>query len=186
MSRIVPISELKQISEAFDQGQVIALPTDTVYGLSCSFSNSKAAQKIQQLKGRENHQFIGLVASVAQAESLVQLTAENLRVLKQYWPGAITFIMNGRHSPTVAVRCPALPWLEELLRLTGPLISTSCNPTTLPPARSVAECQHYFPSLTMFVDGGPSPDSPPSTLVNLTKTPYEVVRKGPVKFSCER
>jgi len=137
-------------------GQVIAYPTEAVYGLGCDPRNETAVRKLLALKGR--HESAGLVLIASEFEQLGTWVADVSRDLldraMQTWPGPVTWLfpraegvpdfVAGRHD-TVAVRITAhVPSRQLCAAFGSALISTSANPSTNPPARSVSEVRKYF------------------------------------------
>jgi len=137
-------------------GEVIAYPTEAVYGLGCDPRNESAVRKLLALKSR--HESAGLVLIASDLDQLGAWVADVSQALLdralRTWPGPVTWLfpraegvpdfVAGRHD-TVAVRITAhVPSRQLCAALGSALISTSANPTTDPPARSAAEVRKYF------------------------------------------
>ncbi len=148
---------LHQAHAALTRGEVVVVPTDTVYGVAVSPRVPGAIDRVVHLKGRSRDMAPPiLVASVEQALSLVAegaLSDEVHALLQRYWPGALTVVLPVNpelefdigHTPgTIALRSPDESSLLELLRLHGPLAVTSANKTGEPPAESVYEAINFF------------------------------------------
>jgi len=142
--------------EKLHAGQVIAYPTEAVYGLGCDPRNETAVRHLLALKDR--HESAGLVLIASEFDQLRTWVSDVSDALldkaMQTWPGPVTWLfpraegvpdfVAGRH-PTVAVRITAHVPSRQLCTAYGSaLISTSANPTTAPPARSAAEVDKYF------------------------------------------
>jgi len=142
--------------EKLHDGQVIAYPTEAVYGLGCDPRNETAVRHLLALKDR--HESAGLVLIASEFDQLrdwvSEVSVELLDKAMQTWPGPVTWLfpraehvpdfVAGRHA-TVAVRITAHVPSRQLCTAYGSaLISTSANPTTAPPARSAAEVEKYF------------------------------------------
>jgi len=152
----LPLLDTAQAVEQLNAGQVIAYPTEAVYGLGCDPRNEAAVHKLLALKSR--HVSAGLVliaADFGQLGSWVADVSQDLldRAMRS-WPGPVTWLfpraagvpdfVAGKHD-TVAVRITAhVPSRQLCTAFGSALISTSANPTTSPPARSAAEVQEYF------------------------------------------
>lgn len=145
-----------QAVERLRTGQVIAYPTEAVYGLGCDPRNETAVRKILALKDR--HEEAGLVLIASEFDQLRNWVAEVSEALldraMRTWPGPVTWLfpraagvpdfVAGKHD-TVAVRVTAhIPSRQLCAAFGSALISTSANPTTAPPARSAAEVREYF------------------------------------------
>lgn len=171
---------------------MIAIPTDTLYGLAADPLSESGVGRIYALKGRSSAQALPVLgASIAQLQAL-GMTAPPavLEKLAGVWPAPLTAVVpisrpiaaSGGHG-TLAVRIPAHTLLRGLLEGLGPLTATSANRTGGRPARSAAEVVEVFGCALDFVlDGGPSPEVLPSTLVDLTKFPPEILRSGAFRW----
>lgn len=147
--------QLHRAARLICQGGVIAYPTEAVWGLGCLPGNQRAVQRILDIKQRPMHKGLILVAAtIEQLDWLLQgLTTEQLQQLNDSWPGPNTWLIphrgrvprwiSGRHA-NVAVRVSDHPLVQELCRLTGPLVSTSANPTRHPAATSRLHVEQYF------------------------------------------
>jgi L-threonylcarbamoyladenylate synthase len=175
------------------QGEAIAFPTDTVYGVGTAGLDSSAVGKLFAIKERPLQQAIPLL--LADPEDLqrvcpaVPLAAAELA--SRYWPGGLTLIVPAApHLPanlvaggtTVAVRIPDHPWLRRLIRRLGqPLAATSANLHGGPnPASADAVVEQLGERLALIVDGGPTPGDVPSTIVDTTGALPKILRQGAV------
>ncbi|TDQ38222.1 L-threonylcarbamoyladenylate synthase [Thiopseudomonas denitrificans] len=146
---------LQQAAQKIRKGGVIAYPTEAVWGLGCDPWNEQAVQRILDIKQRPVHKGLILVAAdIGQLTWLLEgLAAEQRQLLEDSWPGPNTWLVphhgrvpkwiSGRHT-SVAVRVSDHPLVQELCRLTGPLVSTSANPTKHPAATSRLHVEQYF------------------------------------------
>ncbi len=149
------IGDLNQALLAIQAGQVLAYPTEAVYGLGCDPFNQAAVERILTLKGRSQQQ--GLIVLIADWPQLFGLIGEfpvsRLAEIKETWPGPVTWVfpksdcvpawVSGVHD-TIAVRMTAHPIAQKLCQL-GPIVSTSANPHGQAPARSLTELERLFP-----------------------------------------
>lgn len=148
---------LHQANAALTRGEVVVVPTDTVYGIAVSPRAAGAIDTVVGLKGRSRDMAPPiLVANVDQVLSLVAEGAlsDNVHdLLQRFWPGALTVVLPvnealpfviGRTPGTIAVRSPDDQSLLELLRIHGPLAVTSANRTGEPPCHSVFEAINTF------------------------------------------
>jgi len=142
--------------EQLHAGQIIAYPTEAVYGLGCDPANESAVRKLLSLKGRhESAGFVLIASEFSQLQPWVADTDESLlHKAIQSWPGPVTWLfprgsdvpdfIAGKHD-TVAVRITAHAPSRELCRAFGAaLVSSSANLTAAKPARSIAEVEDYF------------------------------------------
>jgi len=182
--------QLTEIAGVILGGGVVLLPTDTIYGLSALATNEGAVQRILSLKRYSNNRpFICLINSLEMAENYAIISAKCRKYLLASWPGPVSVILPSRHRlpsivsanlPTIALRWPSLPWLEQLIGLVGqPIISTSANLTGEEPITNITMVSHYFApdKLDLIVDGGRL-NSHPSSLIDLTTKDFRAIRSG--------
>ena len=173
------------------RGGVILYPADTIYGLGCDAFNEEALQRLVAIKSRgEEKGFLVLVPSLAQVKNLVESIPEKgLHLLEQCWPGPLTVLLKpaATLSPLltgggqkVGIRCPHGPFLAAWLEALGrPLVSTSANRSGEPYCGSLERLHQLFDEeVDLFMECGELPERPPSTVVDLTETPFPIVRSG--------
>jgi L-threonylcarbamoyladenylate synthase len=174
---------------AVQEGQLVVLPTDTVYGVGADAFNPKAVTDLLAAKGRGNMPPPVLVGSVRAAAALTEsLGAFGQDLIDEFWPGPLTLVF--RASPTlmwdlgdtlgtVAVRMPLHPIALDLLRRTGPMAVSSANRHSLPAATTAEEAQTQLgDAISVYLDGGPCADNVPSTILDLTGTVPKMLRAG--------
>jgi L-threonylcarbamoyladenylate synthase len=177
---------------AAQHGNLVVLPTDTVYGIGADAFTPSAVSTLLAAKGRgRNLPPPVLVGSVRAASALTEsLGPYGQDLIDEFWPGALTLVF--RASPslkwdlgdtfgTVAVRMPLHPIALELLRRTGPMAVSSANTHARPAATTAAEAQAQLgEGVSVYLDGGPCADNVPSTIIDLTGTVPRVLRAGVV------
>ena len=170
-------------------GEVIAVATDTVYGLVCDPHAAAAVEHVYRLKGRPGDlELTLLAASHAQLERLVSWTPAARRLAARFWPGPLSLVLpvgEGRLSvprrgETLSVRVPAHTLVRELLARSGPLASTSANRHGEPPALTAAAVRQQFGDLVPVVLEGGRPSGVASTIIDCSVTPPRVLRQGPI------
>jgi L-threonylcarbamoyladenylate synthase len=178
--------------EAVKNGELVVLPTDTVYGIGSDAFTPYAVKALLTAKGRtpqtpppvlvgSRHTLDGLVLTLpAVARDLVDA----------FWPGALTVVVD--HSPslqwdlgetggTVAVRMPLHPVALEVLRATGPMAVSSANKTGQPPTVTAEEAREQLGyAVRVYLEAGPCPDPVPSTIVDVTGDVPRVLRDGAI------
>jgi tRNA threonylcarbamoyl adenosine modification protein (Sua5/YciO/YrdC/YwlC family) len=180
--------------EAVKRGDTIVMPTDTVYGIGADAFKSWSVNAMQNAKGRgrdkpppvligSRHTLDGLVHGLPQA-------ARDL--VEAFWPGALTIVVE--HAPslqwdlgdtygTVAVRMPLHPVALEVLRETGPMAVSSANKSGLPPAGTAAKAREQLGyAVSLYLEAGPSADTKPSTIVDLSGDVPMIVRLGALPY----
>ena len=173
---------------ALGSGRVIAIPTDTVYGVAAM---PKFAHRLFGVKRRpERVDLPVLVADLAAAEGIAVLDDDARALAERHWPGALTLVVRrqahftadlGQHADTVGVRAPANDLVLALLQITGPLATTSANLHGQPPLISAAAVREVFTEdeVAVVVDGGTC-DGQPSTVLDCTVSPPKVLRAGAI------
>ncbi|HUX22703.1 MAG TPA: L-threonylcarbamoyladenylate synthase [Spirochaetia bacterium] len=158
------------------RGGVTILPCDTIYGFVGRVPETEA--RIRAIKGRgETNPFLVLIGSVVQAEDLAAGPID--KEVTKLWPGPLTVVIRTRDG-TLAVRYPDDPFLTEIIRsLDGPVYSTSVNRTGSAPLWRINEIVAEFESdVDMIVDDGDFPAGLPSTILDITTSPYRILRQG--------
>ena len=135
---ILQQNQIKEISQIITNGEVIALPTDTIYGLVCKFNDEKAINKIYRIKKRDYTKELPiLVGSWEQAKS-IGIINDQLQsfLINNFSAGQVTVIVLKQPSlnisywinkKTIAIRVSTSHFIQKLIKLTGPLVATSCN-----------------------------------------------------------
>jgi L-threonylcarbamoyladenylate synthase len=182
-----------QAAAALGAGGVVALPTDTVYGLAVLPTVDGATARLFDLKGRaENVPVAVLCADADQALALAEpatVGGEVRRLAARLWPGPLTLVLRrraglgwplGEPAATVGVRCPDEPLVRALAAAVGPLATTSANrhgEPTPPGAPGVAEV--FGEGLALVIDGGPR-EGVASSVVDATGPEWRLLRAGPL------
>ena len=180
-------------ARAIKRGEVVGVPTDTVYGLAADPYDEAALDRLYDLKGREEGKPIAiLVADLDQGLSLGAMSDRALDLADRFWPGAVTLVvprldtaptwLGDTKRRTVALRCPNHEVALELLRLTGPLAVTSANRSDATPVSSAGEAEAVFGREVLTYLPGDAGGGEPSTLVDLTQPSEMVLRSGPVEL----
>lgn len=172
-------------------GAVGVIPTDTVYGLVARAADQAAASRLYALKGRIAKPGTVIAANTHQLEKL-GLKHRYVKAVEQFWPGAVSIVV-ACNNPTLAylhlgknslaVRVPNDSKLLELLSRTGPLLTTSANPSGQKPAATVDRAKTYFgDKVDFYVNGGNLSSRQPSTVIRIIDDAVEVLRPGAVKI----
>lgn len=166
------------------------MPADTIYGLSARALDEDAVNRVRAVKERSSHKpFIVLISDEHQIDELGLKRPEGFEKAAKHWPGPLSIILDAPNTPeflhcgtySLAVRLPDEKQLLDLIRRTGPIISTSANPEGKEPAHSYKEARDYFgESLDFYVDAGETRDAKSSTLVRVSGGQVEVIRQGAV------
>jgi tRNA threonylcarbamoyl adenosine modification protein (Sua5/YciO/YrdC/YwlC family) len=190
-----PLERTKGLADAVEsvrRGDLVVLPTDTVYGIGADAFTPDAVTALLDTKGRGREMPVPvLVGSVRAATALIEdLGTYGQDLLDEFWPGALTVVCRanpnlswdlGETKGTVAVRMPLHDLAIELLKETGPMAVSSANRTGGPPARTAAEAAEQLgDAITVYLDDGPSGDAPSSSIVDLTGAIPRLLRAGAI------
>ncbi|MCX6894134.1 MAG: L-threonylcarbamoyladenylate synthase [Verrucomicrobia bacterium] len=172
-------------------GEVVALPTETVYGLAANALDAAAVAKIYAIKGRPTHNpIIVHVAGVEMAMRCVANWPLSARKLaRSFWPGPLTLVLpRAKAIPdivtaggdTVGVRWPSHPFIQAVIRECGfPLAAPSANPSNeISPTNAAHVAKKLAGKIALVVDGGQSQVGIESTVIDLTANPPRVLRPG--------
>ena len=171
-----------RLAELFAAGGVAIMPCDTIYGIVGPAPESE--HRLRELKGREEKSFLQLIGSAGWLARFGGLALPPS--LAPYWPGPLTLIFPAGEG-TVALRVPADPGLRLLLeRLARPLFSTSVNLAGRPPLWRITDILDQFEAgVDLVVDAGDLPGRLASTIVDVTRRPFRVLRRGALELPAE-
>lgn len=195
-ARIVPLDDpatLATVVAAIRAGRLVALPTETVYGLACGLDDV-AVDRLMAAKGRDPGKGLTLlIDALADARALVIDSPAATRLASRFWPGPLTLVVPLRAgvilpqavtggSDAVGLRAPDQAMARRLARELGPLPLTSANRSGEPDARDAGAVEAAVgASVEVIVDGGPSPGGVPSTVVAVgADGSWRVLRGGPI------
>ena len=183
---------LDAATDAVRRGDLVVLPTDTVYGLGAEAFSPAAVTSllIAKRRGRDMPPPV-LVGTVRAATALVEdLSDAGRDFIEEFWPGGLTLVCRARRTlswdlgetrGTVAVRMPLHQVALDLLKQTGPLAVSSANLSGMPAATTVDEAVDQLgDTVAVFLDGGPCPGGVPSTIVDLTGLVPRLLRAGAI------
>ncbi|MGP1431443.1 L-threonylcarbamoyladenylate synthase [Treponema sp.] len=168
-------------ASALRNNKIVIIPTDTIYGFSGLFG--KTADAIAQIKGREeNKPFIALIAKPSDIYRYTDAAVPDY--LLQLWPAPLTLIVPLKGSETQAFRCPADPWLRDVIAATGEAIySTSVNRSGTPPLTDIDTiCAEFEASVALAVDGGELAGLP-STIIDVCSAVPKILRQGAISVN---
>ena len=178
--------------EALQEGDILGVPTDTVYGLAADPWHTGAADRLFRVKGRPRSvELPVLVADAEQAFTLVTgLPDAALRLMKTFWPGPLTLVLPrrpevtadlGDEDATIGVRCPAHPVPLALSRQLGPIATTSANLHGEPPITSAADLADALNAVALVLDSGECAGVA-STVVDATGETPRLLREGAISW----
>ncbi|QIJ64738.1 L-threonylcarbamoyladenylate synthase [Streptomyces sp. JB150] len=184
------VTGLREAASAVRRGELVVLPTDTVYGIGADAFSKEAVGDLLEAKGRGRTMPTPvLIGSPNTLHGLVTDFSEQAwELVDAFWPGALTLV--ARHQPslqwdlgdtrgTVAVRMPLHPVAIELLTEVGPMAVSSANLTGHPAPEDCDAAQAMLgDSVSVYLDGGPTPANVPSSIVDVTREVPVLLREG--------
>lgn len=183
--------ELKEAAALLRAGQLVAVPTETVYGLAGNGLNETAVEQIYEVKGRPQVKPLSLMVpdALAMERCCREVPPQAHALAKHFWPGPLTIVLRSKDlvpaivragGETVGLRCPDHPMTLELLRLSGiPFAAPSANPSGEPSPKTAEEVEAYFDGkIAAIVDGGPCGLGKESTILDMSQRPFRILRQG--------
>ncbi|MET9342805.1 MULTISPECIES: L-threonylcarbamoyladenylate synthase [unclassified Nonomuraea] len=183
---------LTDAASAVRKGELVVLPTDTVYGIGADAFTPSAVTALLEAKGRGRDMPPPvLVGTVRAANALVEdLGPYGQDLIDAFWPGPLTLVCKANRSlswdlgdtkGTVALRMPLHPVALDLLKETGPMAVSSANRSGAPAATTASDAEQQLgDSVTVYLDGGACADNTPSTIIDLTTAVPRLLRKGAI------
>jgi L-threonylcarbamoyladenylate synthase len=180
-------------------GEPVAVPTETVYGLAADATDPEAVARIYAAKGRPSfNPLIIHVRDLAAAEAIGEFDEQARILAETHWPGPLTLVVPLRADapiaalvtaglPTIALRVPAHPAMQALLKATGrPLAAPSANASgRISPTRASHVLASLGGRIRLIIDGGPTARGIESTIVAATGGPLRLLRRGPIELEAE-
>lgn len=172
-------------------GQVVGVPTDTVYGLGVDPFNPEAVARLFDLKGRPEHKPVGvLVATLDQALEIGDLPSPAVELARLHWPGALTLVVTPKvimadwvgdqQRRTIGIRVPDHDLARELLTSSGPLAVTSANLSGGSETMDDRQARDIFGDGVAVYLEGVAPGGEASTVIDVTGSEPTVIREGPI------
>lgn len=182
-------SQIQNLGHQLAKGQIAVIPTDTQYGIVTSALQEKSVEKIYQLRRRSpTKPMIILISKISDITDLgISLKPHQIEILNKFWPNPVSIIIPvtnpdlqylHRGKKSLAFRMPKVDWLQDLLKVSGPLVAPSANFEGEKPSATINEAETYFDSqLDFYIDGGIL-DNPASTIVRFDQDSYQIIRQG--------
>ena len=197
-TRILPFGEdaIAEAARLIAEGRTVAIATETVYGLAADATNAEAVARIYEAKGRPNfNPLIVHVPDLPSAERIGEFSAAARKLAEQHWPGPLTLVVPLREDAsvaglvtaglsTIAIRVPAHPAMQALLRATGhPLAAPSANASgSISPTRAKHVQKSLGGRIPLIVDAGPTERGLESTIVAASGGQLRLLRRGPIEI----
>jgi L-threonylcarbamoyladenylate synthase len=178
----------KKAAAIIKNGGIAIVPTDTVYGFAVDVFNIEAQKAVYKIKDRSHKKpFILMAPDIESIRILVEIPEKALKITQKFWPGQLTLIFpttemgkilsGGRKD--LGVRIPDSEFILKLLKEMGsPVFTTSVNISNKKSAKNIDEALRFDEMVDIVVDGGQCRFSFESTVIDMVKFPYMIVRRG--------
>jgi len=180
---------ISQIVEAYEDGRIIAFPTDTVYGLGCNPLNKDSISRIYDIKKRSGKKRFPILGfSKKELEKIVEFNSKAEKISEKFWPGQVTLLLPIRKEITkqiendgkLAVRVPNNECVLSILKQCKLIIGTSANISGEESILDPKECKMRLPEVDILVDGGKIKSYGESTIIDFVDDEIKIIRKGSV------
>ena len=180
---------INEIVNAYENGQIIVYPTDTVYGIGCDPFNKDSISKIYDLKKREgNKRFPILGFSKEELEKIVEFNIDAEKISEKFWPGQVTLLLPIRkemaekinNNGKLAVRVPNNECVLTILEKCKLIIGTSANISGQESISDSNECKTKIPGIDVLVNGGKITSLGESTIIDFIDDQVKVIREGSI------
>jgi L-threonylcarbamoyladenylate synthase len=182
---------IKRAAETILNGGLVIYPTETVYGLGCLPSDPDATRRVCEVKQRATKPLPLICSNIENARKVVNFNTAAEILANKFWPGPLTLVLPSKVSYSIwvthgkkslALRVPDHKIARELARQSGGVIvSTSANISGEEPSRSVIEAKQQIGNkVDLILDGGPSKNQTPSTILDLSGEQLWILRSGPI------
>ena len=191
METTVIRDNISRAAELIKAGALVAVPTETVYGLAGNGLDEQAVREIYEVKGRPEVKPLSLMVPGPEAikRYCADVPAAAIRLAEHFWPGPLTIVLKASDlvpdivragGATVGLRCPDHPLTLEALRLAQlPFAAPSANPSGALSPKTAEDVLRYFSGkIEAVIDGGPCGIGFESTILDMSKTPYQILRQG--------
>ena len=184
------LAAVRAARAAIASGEVIVMPTDTVYGVGADAFDAGAVGALLEAKGRGRDTPIAVLVPDARTVDGLATDVPDYarRLIEEFWPGPLTLVLRaqtsllwdlGETNGTVGLRMPDQEVSLALLAQTGPMAVTSANKHGQPAANTVTEAREQLgEDVAIYLDGGPAQGQVPSTIIDCTKDEPVVLRRG--------
>ena len=194
VSEINMAQVLRHTVETLANGDIVAYPTETFYGLGVKFDLADSLKNLYEIKQRPKYKAMPLIIGNKELLPLITASVNNIALLlmDRFWPGPLTLILSAKENLSeyitagthkVAVRIPGESFALHLAKYANfPISATSANPSGITPARDAETVIRYFGDrIDLIIDGGPTSGELPSTIVDVTEREMKILRDGMIK-----
>ena len=182
-------SGINQIIDAYEKGQIIAFPTDTVYGIGCNPFNKDSISRIYDIKKRNGEKRFPILGfSKKDLKNIVKFNSKAEKISEKFWPGQVTLLLPIRKEITkqienngkLAVRVPNNECVLSILKQCKLIVSTSANISGEASILDSMECKTKLSKIDVLVDGGIIKSLGESTIIDFVEDELKIIREGSV------
>ena len=190
-TKIIGKDNLNEAASLIAAGQLVAVPTETVYGLACSGLDADAVEQVYEVKGRPEVKPLSLMLhkGAAVTKYCANVPKQARVLMDKFWPGPLTIVLKSKDivpdivragGDTVALRCPDHPMTQAMLKKAHlPFAAPSANPSGEKSPVTAQEVLGYFDGkIAAVVDGGKCGLGKESTIIDMSAAPYKILRRG--------
>lgn len=190
-TKLIGKDKLGEAAALIVSGELVAVPTETVYGLACSGLDAAAVEKVYEVKGRPEIKPLSLMLhkGAAVTKYCTNIPKQARALMDRFWPGPLTIVLKSKDivpdivragGDTVALRCPDHPMTQEMLKKAKlPFAAPSANPSGSKSPINAREVLDYFDGkIAAVVDGGQCGLGRESTIIDMSAAPYKILRQG--------
>lgn len=190
--KVLKQSELEELVNILNNDGILAVPTDTIYGLCAKMNSKKAFEKLVKTKKRpSNKPFPIMCANLKQINCIAKVDQKSKKIIQDFMPGPITILLEKKNGipqyvnndlRLIAIRMATSKFLEKLIQKVGcPIFMSSANLSDEPVCKSIEEIQNKFPNIDGIVEGQVSYGKA-STILDCTSDKVKIIREGPISL----
>ncbi len=187
------LNNVDEAVELLKEGNIIAFPTETVYGLGVLANKKEYFDELVRVKERDpNKPFTLMISSIKQVEDILEISSISKKIIKKFTPGPLTIILKTKknvpsyldlNTGFVGIRIPDCEFILEVIKkLNMPLLVPSANPANLTPAKNDKEVYNYFKENIKAIVRGESKSNVPSTVIKIENDEIIMLREGNIKL----
>lgn len=190
------MNEIEQATNILKNGGIVIFPTDTAFGIGCRMDDEKAIKRLFEIRKRPFKKAVPVLASsIEMVEKYVlEIPIEVRNLMEQYWPGVLTIVLKANEEKvssivcgggeTVGFRIPNYNVVQTIINEVGvPILGPSANFAGEPTPFEFEDLDPKLVSLVDFVLPGQCTMKKPSTVIDCTKEPFEIVRQGEIQIT---
>ena len=190
--KIYKQTQIEELASILKNDSVLAVPTDTVYGLCACMNSKKARENLIEIKNRpENKAFPIMCNNIEQIKSIAKVDEKTEKIINSFMPGPITLILLksenipsfiNEGSTEVGIRmATSKPLVELIKKVESPIFMTSANISGEPVCKTIKEIENVFPNIDGILEGNVSYGQA-STIVDCTTDEIKIIREGPISL----